>query len=98
MAVDLGKAKKILSSTFLEDNDDINEDAAAGLIVKAEQQIKALTDEMQSDDRLNAAQQIVKDLKSGYNNAIRYEQAKIQYLLAKIEEIQTGSVNPEASV
>lgn len=97
MAVDLGKAKKILSSTFLEDNDNINEDEAASLIVKAEQQIKALTEEMQADDKLNAAQQIVKDLKSGYNNAVRYEQAKIQYLLAKIEEIQTG-VNPDASV
>jgi small-conductance mechanosensitive channel len=97
MAVDLGKAKKILSSTFLEDNENINEDDAASLIVKAEQQIKALSDEMQADDKLNAAQQIAKDLKSGYNNAIRYEQAKIQYLLAKIEEIQTG-VNPDASV
>jgi hypothetical protein len=98
MAVDLGKAKKILSATFLEDNENISEDEAAGLIVKSEQQIKGLTDEMQADDKLNAAQQIVKDLKSGYNNAIKYEQAKIQYLLAKIDEIQSGAVNPDASV
>lgn len=97
MAVDLGKAKKILSQTFLEDNENVNEDEAAHLIVKAEQQIKGLTEEMQSDERLNAAQQVVKDLKSGYNNAIKYEQAKVQYLLAKIEEIQEG-VNPDASV
>lgn len=98
MALDLGKAKKILSATFLEDNQSVNEDEAAALIVKAEQQIKALTDEMNSDEELHAAAQIKKDLESGYKNAIKYEQAKIQYLLAKIEEIQEGDVNPDASV
>lgn len=97
MAVDLGKAKKILSSAFLENHENINEDDAAALIVKAEQQIKALSEEMSADDKLNAAKQVVKDLQSGYNNAIKYEQAKIQYLLARIEEIQ-GGVNPDASV
>ena len=90
MAVDLGKAKKILSQTFLEDNEDVNEDQAAHLIVKAEMTVKGLTEEMQADDRLNAAKQVVKDLQSGYSNAIKYEQAKVQYLLAKIEEIQGG--------
>lgn len=98
MALDLGKAKKILNSTFLEDNDSVNEDEAAHLIVKAEQQIKALTNEMNADEQLQAALLIKKDLESGYKNAIKYEQAKIQYLLAKIEEIQEGEVNPEASV
>lgn len=98
MALDLGKAKKILSQTFLEDNSDVNEDVAASLIVKAEQQIKALSDEMTEDEELQAASQIKKDLESGYKTAIKYEQAKIQYLLAKIEEIQEGDVNPDASV
>jgi hypothetical protein len=96
MAVDLGKAKKILSQTFLEDNENVNEDEAAHLIVKAEQTIKGLTEEMQADERLNAAQQVVKDLKSGYSNAIKYEQAKVQYLLAKIEEIQAGPADADA--
>ena len=98
MALDLGKAKKILSQTFLEDNNEVNEDVAASLIVKAEQQIKALSDEMGEDEQLLAASQIKKDLESGYKTAIKYEQAKIQYLLAKIEEIQEGDVNPDASV
>lgn len=98
MAVDLGKAKKILSQTFLDSNNDINEDEAAHLIVKAEQTIKLLRDEMNSDDKLSAARQVVKDLSTGYQNAIKYEEAKVQYLLAKIEEIQDGSVNPDASV
>jgi len=98
MALDLGKAKKILSKTFLEDNNEVNEDLAASLIVKAEQQMKALNDEMGEDEQLLAASQIKKDLESGYKTAIKYEQAKIQYLLAKIEEIQEGDVNPNASV
>jgi hypothetical protein len=98
MAVDLGKAKKILSQAFLENNDNVNEDEAAALVVKSELQIKALREEMTSDERLAAAVQITKDLKSGYGNAIKYEEAKIQYLLAKILEIQEGSVNKNASV
>jgi len=53
---------------------------------------------MTSDERLAAAVQITKDLKSGYGNAIKYEEAKIQYLLAKILEIKEGSVNKNASV
>ena len=94
MAVDLGKAKEILSKTFLEDNEDIAEDKAAELIVKSEMQIKDLRQEMAGDDKLNAAVQIVKDLKSAYTSAIKYEEAKIQYLLERIEQIQDGSVNP----
>ena len=94
MAVDLGKAKKILSQAFLENNTAITEDGAAAMVVKSEIQIKALREEMNSDEKLAAAIQITKDLNTGYNNAIRYEEAKIQYLLAKIEEIQDGSVNP----
>jgi len=88
MALDLGKAKKILSSTFLEDNQDV---------VKSEQQIKGLRDEKAADEQLQAAIQIKKDLESGYNSAIKYEEAKIQYLLGQIEEIQEGEVNPHAS-
>lgn len=98
MAVDLGKAKKILSQAFLENNTAITEDGAAAMVVKSEMQIKALREEMNSDEKLAAAIQITKDLKTGYNNAIRYEEAKIQYLLAKIQEIQDGEVNPSASV
>ena len=98
MALDLGKATKILSKTFLEDHDDITEDEAAAMIVKAEMQIKGLREEKAADEQLSAATQIKKDLESGYSSASRYEEAKIQYLLSKIEEIQEGIVNPTASV
>lgn len=97
MSVNLGKAKKVLSETFVKDNDDINEDRAMELIVKAEIAIKELEEEKDQDDQLNAAKTVVKDLSAGYSSAIKYEKAKIQYLIAKIEEIQEG-VNPTASV
>lgn len=96
MAVDVGKARKILSESFLKDNEDINEDKAMELIVKAEMQIKDLEEQRDADDQLNAAKQITKDLSSGYSSAMRYEKAKIQYLIARIREIQDG-VNPNAS-
>lgn len=98
MAVDLGKAKKILNQTFLENHAEVNEDDAAMLIVKAEQNIKSLLEEKSTDENLLAAKQVVSDLSSGYNDAIKYEQAKIQFLLSKIEEIQEGTVNPTSSI
>jgi hypothetical protein len=96
--LDVGKAKKVLGSTYVDDHNEINEDKAAELIVKAEQNIKSLEEEKSQDEQLSAAVQIKKDLESGYNNAVKYERAKIHYLLSKIEEIQEGDVNPHASV
>jgi hypothetical protein len=98
MALDYGKAKSILSSSFLENNEGVSEDEASNLVVKAELTIKGLRQEKSEDEQLIAATQVKKDLESAFNNAIRYEEAKIQYLLAKIEEIQEGDVNPHASV
>lgn len=98
MAVDLGKAKKILSQSYLDNHEEINEDQAAALIVKAEQQIRELRQEMRDDEKLRAAAEIVKDLKGGYSSVIQYEEAKISYLLDKIEQIQEGDINPDASV
>ena len=95
--LDLGKAKKVLGSTFVEEHDNINEDSAAHLIVKANQVIKELEEEMDQHEELQAAVQVVKDLKGGYTSAVKYEKAKIHYLLEKIKEIQDGSVNSDAS-
>jgi hypothetical protein len=98
MSLDLGRAKKILSSTFLEDNKDVSEDEAATLIVKAEQKIRDLQLEMEGDENLQAAIQVKKDLESGYKSVIAVEKAKIQYLLSRIDEIQSGEVNPHSSI
>ena len=88
--------KKALSKSFVDNHESINEDAAGELIVKAELKIKEIQDEREADERLAAAKQIVKDLNSAYTSAIKYERAKITFLLEKIQEIQNGEVNPSS--
>ena len=87
----------VLSKSFIDNNANVNEDQAMEMIVRATQKIKELEGERQADDKLNAAKQIAKDLNAGYSNAIKYERAKISFLLEKLEEIQSGEVNPTSS-
>ena len=98
MSVDSGKAKKILSESFVENHSEVSEDEAQSLVVKSLQTIKKLEEERESDDKLAAARQIKKDLEAGYSSAIQYEKAKISFLLDKIEEIQAGEVNPTSGL
>jgi hypothetical protein len=68
------------------------------LIVKSLKTIRELEDARSNDDKLTAAKQIVTDLNAGYSNAIKYEKAKISFLLEKIEEIESGDLNPSSSL
>ena len=88
--------KKGLSQSFVDNHENINEDVAADLIVKAEQKIREIEEERAADDKLAAGKQIVKDLNMSYTSAIKYERAKISYLLEKLEEIQSGEINPSS--
>ena len=96
MSVNQGKAKKVLSKSFVENHENISEDDAATLVVQSELKIRELEEERANDDKLNAAKQISKDLNAGYSSAIKYEKAKISFLLEKIEEISDGDVNPSS--
>lgn len=87
---------KTLSKSFVDNHEDINEDSAGELIVSATQKIREIEQERDADERLSAAKQIVKDINSAYTSAIKYERAKINFLLEKIEEIQSGEVNPSS--
>ena len=69
---------------------------AADLIVRAEMKVKEIKEERTADGKLEQAKQIVKDLNGAYTSAIKYEQAKISFLLEKIIEIQSGDVNPSS--
>jgi len=89
-------SRKALSKSFVDNNESINEDAAGELIVKAEIKIKEIQDERDADERLAAAKQIMKDLNSAYASTIKFERAKISFLLEKIQEIQNGEVNPSS--
>lgn len=87
----MSDSKKLLSSSFLDEYKDVNEDTAMQLIVEAENTIKRLEEERASDEKLATAKQMVKDLNSGYSNAIKHERAKIKFLLEKINEIRNSS-------
>lgn len=92
----MSNSKKVLSKSFVDNHENVTEDVAAELIVKAAQTIKDLKEEQASNEKLRAAKEIVKDLNSGFNSAVRHEQAKINFLLEKITEIQSGTVNPSS--
>lgn len=89
---------KALSKSFVDNHEDIHEDMAAELIVKAAQTIRTIEEERAADEKLAAAKSIVKDLNAAYSSTIQYERAKIQFLLEKITEIQNGEVNPNSSL
>jgi hypothetical protein len=92
----MADVKKVLSKSFVDNHEDVTEDVAADLIVKAEMKVKEVKEERAADGKLEQAKQIVKDLNGAYTSAIKYEQAKIDFLLEKIKEIQAGDVNPSS--
>jgi len=94
----MSNAKKTLSKSFVDNHENVTEDVAGELIVKAEQKIREIREERESDEKLRAAKDIAKDLNAAYTSAIRYEQAKIDFLLEKITEIQSGEVNPSSGI
>ena len=92
----MADGRKILEESFMDNAENISEDKAGELIVKSTQKIKEIEQEREADENLTAARQIVKDLTSAYTSTIKYEKAKINFLLEKIQEIQDGEVNPSS--
>lgn len=90
--------KKVLSKSFVDNHENVTEDVAADLIIKASIKIREIKEERATNEKLAQAKQIVKDLNSAYSSTIKYEQAKIEFLLEKIQEIQSGEVNPSSSL
>lgn len=89
--------KKTLSKSFVDNHEDVNEDTASQLIVQSSQKIREIEEERSADEKLMAARQIVKDINSAYTSAIKYERAKISFLLEKINKIENGEVNPSGN-
>lgn len=89
--MDLSKAKSLLPENFIHENHDLNEDVANALIAKAAGKIKEIKAEMKADIDLQSAQDVVKELKAPYKSIIQSEEAKISYLLSKIEDITSAS-------
>lgn len=87
---------KVLDQSFVDNAEGISEDVAGELIVRSTQKIREIEQERDADEKLTAAKQIVKDINSAYTSAIKYEKVKINFLLEKINEIQSGEVNPSS--
>lgn len=94
MVSKLESAKKILSKSFVANHADVPADVAADLIVEATQKIKQIKAEQDADPKLAAALEIVRDLKSGYSSAKKYEEAKIAFLLNRLEELEADKQVP----
>lgn len=94
----MSETKKALSKSFVDNNENVNEDFAGEQIVLATQKIREIEQERDADEKLQAGKQIVKDINSAYTSAIKYEKAKINFFLEKIAEIQDGEVNPSSAV
>jgi len=92
----MSDTKKALSKSFVDNNENINEDFAGEQIVLAVQKIREIEQERDADEKLQAGKQIVKDINSAYTSAIKYERAKVNFFLEKIAEIQDGEVNPSS--
>ena len=88
MADKLEQVKKVLSKSFVENHANVPADVAYDLIVEATQKIKQIKTEQDADPKLTAALEIVKDLKGAYSSAKKYEEAKIAFLLNRLEELE----------
>jgi hypothetical protein len=91
--VSLGKAEQVLSKSFVDTIADLGEDELEQLIVKTEQEIRKIKSEKKNDSKLASAKEIVKDLGAAYSAAIAHSDAKKNFLLDKLEELQGGSDN-----
>ncbi len=82
------KWEKVLTESYVASKADITEAEAEKELITAEFAIKQLFYEKEQDQQLTAAKEIVKDLNAGYSSAAKYEKAKIEFLLEKIESIR----------
>jgi len=88
--VSLGKADQVLSKSFVDSIAELGEDELEQLIVKTEQEIRKIKTEKKNDSKLNSAKEIAKDLSAAYTAAIAHNDAKKNFLLDKLEELQGG--------
>lgn len=80
--------EKVLTESYVASKQDITETDAEKELITAEFEIKQLIHDRENNQQLNAAKELVKDLNSGYSSAVKYEKAKIEFLLEKIENLR----------
>lgn len=87
------KWEKVLTETWVNQNSSLSEEDAKGKIIESEFEIRAAIEERENHTELQAAQEIVRDLNSGFSAAIKYEKAKIEFLLEQIEARRAAAID-----
>lgn len=79
------KYEKKLPTGFKEDADSFDVEKLKKTIIECESNIVTVDREMQQDEKLQAAKDLVKDLSSAYRDAKNCQTAKIKYCLHLLE-------------
>jgi hypothetical protein len=85
--------EKVLTESYVSNRKNLTEEDAEKELVQAEFEIKNILHEKDNNQQLQAAKEIVKDLVSGFGSAVKYEKAKIEFLLEQIENIRATNKN-----
>jgi hypothetical protein len=80
------KWEKHLPTGFQADAEALDEAALKKMIIECENNANVVEREKDADEKLTAAKELVKDLASGYRDAIKSQQAKIQMCLFLLEQ------------
>ena len=78
------KKLKNITKTFIESCSGLHRNELSDLIIEAENAIRGIKEQQKEDLALREAKDVVKDLNSGYNSAIKMEREKIEFLLEKL--------------
>lgn len=79
------KWEKVLTESWVNQNSSLSEEDAKIKLIESEFEIRNALQEKEGHEQLQAAKEIVKDLNAGFSSAIKYEKAKIEFLLEQIE-------------
>jgi hypothetical protein len=85
--------EKVLTESWVANRKNLSEEDAEKELVSAEFEIKQLLHDKESNEQLKAAKEIVSDLNAGFSSAIKYEKAKIDFLLEQIENARVKNKN-----
>ena len=99
--MDIKKIVAKLPTGYAEDASGMNGEQLRAEIIKAETALHEVEKELKSDEKLQAARELVKDLVGAYNDVKKAQRAKIAYSLHLLEErgeLGVGSLSDEDAV
>lgn len=87
--------EKVLTDSWVNQNSSLSEEEAKAKLIESEFEIRAALEERENHTELQAAKEIVKDLNAGFSSAIKYEKAKIEFLLEQIEARRAAAADAQ---